>query len=196
MDKLPSPQRVRVHGSGGRGPEIQQTNHWKRRRQTRCGAKEDMRERKRTTGWSVGEMVKWLFFLLMIGQSLVRVTASSENVPSNRRQMEGMQGERKMKESSWVQINQTNFPTMEMRKESKWQGVLYKLVQRGAWRSLAAHVLAKLRPASIMTDGSFSGCVYNITPSGMPFVLGDTSVLRTCPSLARCCSCSVAHHTI
>ena len=116
MDKLPSPQRVRVHGSGGRGPEIPQTNHWKRRRQTRCGAKEDMRERKRTTGWSMGEMVKWFFFLLMIGQSLVGVTASSENIPSNRRQMEGLQGERKMKESSWVQINQTNFPTMEMRK--------------------------------------------------------------------------------
>ena len=107
MDKLPSPQRVRVHGSGGRGPEIPQTNHWKkRRRHTRNGGKEDMRKRKRTTGWSMGEMVKWFFFLLMIGQSLVGVTASSENIPSNRRQMEGIQGERKMNERSLVQIDQ------------------------------------------------------------------------------------------
>ena len=114
MDKLPSPQRVRVQGSGGRGPEIPQTNHWKkRRRQTRNGGREDMRERKRTTGWSMGEMRKCFFFLLMIGQSLVGVSAASENAQSNRRQMEGMQGERKM-ESSWVQINQQNFPTMEM----------------------------------------------------------------------------------
>ena len=46
------------------------------------------------------------FLLMMIGQSLVGRNAASENEQNNRGQMEGMQGERAMKESSWVQMNQ------------------------------------------------------------------------------------------
>ena len=60
---------------------------------------------------------------------------------------------------------------MQKRDAERVKNAFYKLVQRGARRSLAAHVLAKLRAASIMTDASFSGCVFKITPSGMPLVL-------------------------
>ena len=57
-----------------------------------------MRERKRNTAWS-GNVGTLFFLLLMIGQSLVGVNPASEK-------MEGMRGDRKMKEISWVEVNQ------------------------------------------------------------------------------------------
>ena len=72
-----------------------------------------MRERRRKSG---GEQV----FASCRRSAKVweELNAASENAQNNRGQMEGMQGERKMKESSWVKMNRI-ISRQEMQKESK-----------------------------------------------------------------------------
>ena len=74
---------------------------------------------------------KWFCLLLMVGQSLGGVDAASENCPKQQR-INGRNARRKkMKESSWVQMDQRISGQEEkkcrrgMQKESKWQGVLF-----------------------------------------------------------------------
>ena len=120
---------------------------WKRSRDSTNKSLEEKKEtyKKRRKGrYEEEEENNWMehgrngemaFFLLMIGQSLVGVTASSENVPSNRRQMEGIQGERKMNERSWVQINQRTSRLRkcrsEMQNESKMHFTNWFSVEHG-----------------------------------------------------------------
>ena len=82
----------------------------------------ERRRKQPKVWWTLGKFGKWLFLLLLIGQSWVGADAATEEIQCRCEPMERMQQEMEVKESSWkdaVLRQKAGEDRAEMKKEAK-----------------------------------------------------------------------------